>query len=39
MSNSTQQMADALRAAFADKLDSVTVAYNEVNVDVSAQNL
>ncbi len=39
MSNSTQQLADALRAAFADKLDAVTVAYDEVNADVSAQNL
>jgi len=39
MSNYTQQMVDALRAAFADKLDAVTVAYNEVNVDVAAENL
>ena len=39
MSNSTQQMADALRAAFADKVEAVTVAYDEVNLDVSAQNL
>ncbi len=39
MSNSTQQMADALRAAFTDKLDAVTVAYDEVNVDVAAENL
>ncbi len=39
MSNSLQQMADALRAAFDDKLESVTVAFGEVNVDVSAENL
>ncbi len=39
MSNSTQQLADALRAAFADKLEAVTVAYDEVTADVSAQNL
>jgi NADH-quinone oxidoreductase subunit C len=39
MPNYTQQMADALRAAFADKLDAVTVAYGEVSVDVSAENL
>ena len=39
MSNYTQQMADTLRAAFTDKLDLVTVAYDEVNVDVAAENL
>ena len=39
MSNSSQQMADALRATFADKLDAVTLAYDEVNVDVAPENL
>jgi NADH-quinone oxidoreductase subunit C len=32
-------MADALRAAFTDKLDAVTVAYKEVTADVPAENL
>ena len=39
MSNSRQQLADALRAEFGDKLDSVTLAHDEVSVDIAADNL
>ena len=39
MSNPRQQLADALLAAFADRLDSVTVAHNEVTIEVAAENL
>ena len=39
MSNSRQQLADALRAEFGEKLDSVTLAHDEVSVDIAADNL
>ena len=39
MPNPRQQLADALRAAFDDRVDSVKVAYNEVTVEVAAENL
>lgn len=39
MRNDTEQMAEALRAEFADKLEVVTVAYDEVTVEVSVDNL
>jgi NADH-quinone oxidoreductase subunit C len=39
MSGSRQQLADALRGEFGDKLDSVTLAFDEVTVEVSADNL
>jgi len=39
MANPKQQLADALKAAFAERLESVTVAFNEVTVEVSAENL
>jgi NADH-quinone oxidoreductase subunit C len=39
MSNSRQQLADALRDEFGEKLESVTLAYDEVTVEVSADNL
>ena len=39
MSNRLQQLADALRAAFGDKIDAVTVAFNEVSIDVPAEHL
>ena len=35
MSDTKQQLADALRAAFAEKIDSVTVAANEVTVELA----
>jgi NADH-quinone oxidoreductase subunit C len=34
-----QQLADTLRAEFGDKLDTVTLAYDEVSVELSADNL
>ncbi len=39
MSNPRQQLADALRAAFGDKVDSVVVEFNEITVEVAAENL
>lgn len=39
MSNSKQQLADSLSSAFAEKLESVKVASNEVTIEVSADNL
>ena len=39
MSNPRQQLADALRAAFADRIDSVVVEFNEVTLEVAADNL
>ncbi len=39
MSNPRQQLADALRAAFADRVDSVVVGFNEVTLEVAADNL
>ncbi len=39
MSNRKQKLADTLRAAFADKIDTVTVEFNEVSIDVSAEYL
>ena len=39
MSNRKQQLADALRTALGEKIDTVTVAYNEVSVDVPAEQL
>ena len=39
MSTNRQQMADALAAEFADKLETVSVAYDEVTIEVSAENL
>ena len=39
MTDSAQQMADALRTAFGEKAEAVTVAYGEVCIDVSAENL
>ena len=39
MSNSKQQLADALQAALGEKLDSVTLACNEVTVETSPENL
>jgi len=39
MSNRKQQLADALRTALGEKIDTVTVAYNEVSVDVPAEHL
>ena len=39
MSNRKQQLADALRTALGEKIDTVTVAYNEVSVDVPTENL
>ena len=39
MSNSKQQLAEALRAALDERVESVEVAYNEVSIEVSAENL
>ncbi len=39
MSNSKQQLADALQAALGDRLDSVNLAFNEVTVETSPENL
>lgn len=39
MSNSKQQLAEALQAALGDQADSVSVAFNEVTLEVSAENL
>ena len=39
MSNPRQQLADALRAAFGDRVDSVVVEFNEVTLEVAAENL
>ena len=39
MSTNRQQMADALSAEFADKLETVSVAYDEVTIEVSAEHL
>ena len=39
MSNSKQQLADALSAAFAEHIDSVTVATSEVTLELSADHL
>ena len=39
MSNPRQQLADALRAAFGERVDSVVVEFNEVTVEVAAENL
>ncbi len=39
MSNPRQQLADALRAAFGERVDSVVVEFNEITVEVAAENL
>ena len=39
MSNRKQQLADALRAAFGEKIDALVVEYNEVSIDVAAEHL
>ena len=39
MSNPRQQLADALRAAFGERVDSVVVKFNEITVEVAAENL
>jgi len=39
MSNSNQQLADALRVALGDKAVSVSLACNEVSVEISPENL
>ncbi len=39
MSDSNQQLAEALRVALGDRADSVTVAYGELTVEVKAGNL
>ena len=39
MSNPRQQLADALRAAFGERVDSVVVEFNEVTLEVAAENL
>jgi NADH-quinone oxidoreductase subunit C len=39
MSNPRQQLADALRAAFGERVDSIVVEFNEVTVEVAAENL
>jgi NADH-quinone oxidoreductase subunit C len=39
MSNPRQQLADALRAAFGERVDSVAVEFNEITVEVAAENL
>jgi NADH-quinone oxidoreductase subunit C len=39
MSNSLQQLADSLRGAFADKLESVSENVGELTVELSAENL
>ena len=39
MSNSIQQLADSLSTVFAEKLVSVEVEYNEVSIEVTAENL
>ena len=39
MSTSRQQLAEALRAEFGEKLDTVTLAFDEVTVEVAAANL
>jgi NADH-quinone oxidoreductase subunit C len=39
MSNRKQQLADALRAAFGDKIDTLTDEFNEVTIEVPAENL
>ena len=39
MSNPKQLLADSLRTQFADKLMSVTVAFNEVTVELDAGHL
>jgi len=36
---SKQQLADALHAEFGDKLESVTLAYNEVAIEIAVNNL
>jgi len=38
MSNSKQQLADALRAAFGEKIDSLELAYGELSIEVAADN-
>ena len=39
MSNSRQRLADALRAEFGDKLDTVTLACDEVTIELKPENL
>ena len=39
MPNPRQQLAEALRAAFGDRVDSVAVEYNEVTIEVAGENL
>ena len=39
MSNRKQQLADALRAAFGDKIDTVTVEFDEVTIEVNTEQL
>ena len=39
MSNRTQQLADSLRAAFAEKIEAVTTEYDETCLDIKAEHL
>ena len=39
MSSRRQQLADALRAEFGDKLESTTLAYDEVTLEITPENL
>jgi NADH-quinone oxidoreductase subunit C len=39
MSNRRQQLADTLRAELGDKLDTIVVAFDEVTVEIAADNL
>jgi NADH-quinone oxidoreductase subunit C len=39
MSTRRQQLVDALRAEFGDKLESVNLAYSEITIEVSVENL
>ena len=39
MSNRKQQLADALRAALGEKIDTLRVEFNEVSIDVAAERL
>ena len=39
MSNSNQQLADALRAAFAEQAETVTLAVDEVTLEVTPESL
>ncbi|MDH3219978.1 MAG: NADH-quinone oxidoreductase subunit C [Gammaproteobacteria bacterium] len=39
MSNSKQQLADGLRAALGERIDSIKLAYNEVTAEIKAEHL